>query len=189
MTDRSLQSRLVMTTQTKKNHTAKHSRSPVTKLLEKQHREAKALFHKLEKGEGNPKQLVQELADALAAHMAIEQDLYYPAAKKIDEEMIYESFEEHSLAEVGIKRLLATKPSDDSFKAHVTAVKELIEHHVEEEEEDLFPKVDQKLDAGILAELAAEMETRFETVKKRGFQATVPKGAAPTTSGDLAAAS
>lgn len=178
-----------MPTQAKKKSAKKNSKSPVTKLLEKQHREAKALFHKLEKGGGNQKEFVQQLADALAAHMAIEQDLYYPAIKKIDEDMIYESFEEHSLAEVGLKRLLATKPSDRAFKAHVTAVKELIEHHVEEEEEDLFPKVDKKIDAGFLAELAAEMDARFEVVKKAGFEATVPKGPAPTTSGDLAKAS
>jgi hemerythrin-like domain-containing protein len=178
-----------MPTQAKKKSSKKNSKSPCTKLLEKQHREAKALFQKLEKGGGNPKEFVQQLADALAAHMAIEQEIYYPAVKKVDEDMIFESFEEHAMAELGLKRLLATKPKDASFQAHVTAVKELIEHHVEEEEGDLFPNVDKKLDAGVLAELAAEMEERFEAVKKKGFRAAVPKGAAPTVSGDFARAS
>jgi hemerythrin-like domain-containing protein len=178
-----------MPTKAKKKSAKKNSKSPCTKLLEKQHRAVEAIFSKLEKGSANAKALVHELADNLAAHMAIEQNIYYPAIKKVDEDMIYESFEEHSMAELGIKRLLATKPSDDAFKAHVTAVKELIQHHVEEEEEDLFPHVDKKIDAGILAELAAEMEARFEEVKKAGFEKTVPKGSAPTTSADLAQAS
>src|ERR1700709_442654 len=128
---------------TSKSKSSKHAKkSGPTLLLEKQHREVKAIFKKLEDGKGNTKALLQELSDNLAAHMAIEQEIYYPAVKKIDEDLVFESFEEHSLAEIGLKRLLATKKGDDAFDARVTAVKELIEHHVEEEEEDLFPHVD-----------------------------------------------
>jgi hemerythrin superfamily protein len=53
-----------------------------------------------------------------------------------------EAFEEHSIAELGLTRLLATDPEDPSFAARVTTCKEIIEHHVEEEEEELFPKVE-----------------------------------------------
>jgi hemerythrin-like domain-containing protein len=95
--------------------------------------------------------------------------------------MVFESFEEHSLAELGLKRLLATKKSDPSFEARVTAVKELIEHHVEEEEEDLFPKVDKKLDAELLEALRNKMTARFAEVLAEGFEAAVPKGFAKTS--------
>ena len=163
--------------------TAKKTKTPSvpTQLLKKQHREVKALFKKIEDGKGDVKALLQELADNLAAHMAIEQDIYYPAIKAIDEDLVNESFEEHALAEIGLKRLLATKKSDDAFEARVTAVKELIEHHVEEEEEDLFPKVDRKMDAAELDELGARMEAKFAKALKAGFRANVPKGVERTS--------
>jgi hemerythrin-like domain-containing protein len=118
--------------------------------------------------------------------MAIEQDIYYPAVKKIDADLVLESYEEHSLAEIGLKRLLATKSGDESFQARVTAVKELIEHHVEEEEDDLFPEVDKKLDKDVLDELGARMKERFERVLAAGFAAAVPK-TCEQTSADVSA--
>jgi hemerythrin-like domain-containing protein len=156
-----------------------------TTLLIRQHNKVKAIFKKLEKGSGDPRPLLIELANDLAAHMVIEQDTFYPAVKKIDEDLIYEAFEEHSLAELALKRLLACDPKSDSFQAHVTATKELIDHHVEEEEDDLFPKVEKKLGAERLEELGAQMKARFEEVVASGFEATVPKGYGKTSS-DLA---
>jgi hemerythrin-like domain-containing protein len=61
-----------------------------------------------------------------------------------------------------MERLLITKPRDMSFKARVTTLKELIQHHVEEEEEDLFPRVERKLSAEKLNALGAEMKARFD---------------------------
>ncbi|MEO7109013.1 MAG: hemerythrin domain-containing protein [Polyangiaceae bacterium] len=159
-----------------KKSSKKKSKSAPTALLEKQHRVVEGIFKKLEKGGGDAKALLKELADNLAAHMSIEQDIYYPAVKKVDEDLVLESYEEHSMAELGLKRLLATKTSDQSFKSRVTAVKELIEHHVEEEEDDLFPHVDKKLSADLLEDLGAKMKAQFEAVKASGFAKAVPKG-------------
>ncbi|MEO8796416.1 MAG: hemerythrin domain-containing protein [Polyangiaceae bacterium] len=167
-------------TSKKKKTNAKKPSAP-TAMLKKQHREVKAIFGKLEKGKGDATALLKELADNLAAHMKIEQDLYYPAIAKVDEDLIMESFEEHSLAELGLKRLLATDRKDEAFESRVTAVKELVEHHVEEEEEDLFPKVDRKMDPALLADLGARMEALFVKTKAAGFEATVPKGFAKTS--------
>ena len=160
----------------KKKTTKSRKKSPVTQLLEKQHKEVKAIFKKLEDGSSASAALLKELADNLAAHMAIEQEIYYPAVKDIKEDLVLESYEEHSLAEIGLKRLLATRSSDDSFAAKVTACKELIEHHVEEEEEELFPAVDRKMKAEQLEELAAQMKARFEQVLRTGHKKTLPKG-------------
>lgn len=153
-----------------------------TTLLKRQHTKVKAIFKKLEGGRANAAPLLEQLANDLAAHMAIEQDIFYPAIKSIDEDLVRESFEEHSLAELALKRLLACDPKDPSFAAHVTATKELIMHHVKEEEEDMFPKVEKKLKEEKLNELGDAMKARFETVVAAGFQATVPKGFAKTSS-------
>jgi len=154
----------------------KKVRSAVSTLLIRQHKEVKAIFKQLEAGKSDPAPLLAALTNNLAAHMAIEQDLYYPAVKQLKEDLVLESYEEHSLAELGLKRLLATSPQDEAFDARVTACKELIEHHVEEEEEELFPTVDRKMPKEQLDELARAMKTRFEAVLGAGFLAAVPKG-------------
>ncbi|HET9957322.1 MAG TPA: hemerythrin domain-containing protein [Polyangiaceae bacterium] len=150
-------------------------------LLKNQHRKVEALFKKLENGRSDAQTVLDELANSLAAHMAIEQEIFYPAVKEVDSDVVNESFEEHSLAEVALKRLLATDPEDEAFDARVTALKELIEHHVEEEEEELFPKVEKALEEEVLTQLAKEMKPRFEEVFEAGFEAAVPKGMAKTS--------
>ena len=54
-----------------------------TSLLERQHRKVEALFKKLESGRSDPEPVLEELANSLAAHMAIEQDIFYPAIKSV----------------------------------------------------------------------------------------------------------
>lgn len=153
-----------------------------TELLKKQHGEAKAIFKAIESGKGDVTQLLAQLADALVAHMTIEQELFYPAVRKVDEDLIGEAFEEHSMAEVGLKRCLACDPADPTLKAKVTVLKEMIEHHVKEEEEELFPKVEKALRAE-LTKLGAEMEAMFKEIMEEGWEATLSK-AAPKTSVD-----
>jgi hemerythrin superfamily protein len=153
-----------------------------TALLEKQHRHVEAIFKKLQAGRSEPGPLLEDLANSLAAHMAIEQELFYPAIHEVDEDMVRESFEEHALAELALKRLLATDPEDTSFQARVTATKELIEHHVSEEEEQLFPEVEKAIDEDRLSELGKQMKERFDEVFAQGFEASVPKGFAKTSS-------
>lgn len=151
-----------------------------TDLLESQHRKVEALFQKLE-SDGFDAAILEELANSLAAHMAIEQDIFYLAIKEVDAELVNESYEEHSLAEVALKRLLSTEPDDDAFDARVTALKELILHHVEEEEEELFPEVENVLSEETLSRLGTVMSRRFDEVFAAGFAASVPRGFTKTS--------
>lgn len=153
-----------------------------TKLLESQHREVERIFKTIESGKGDPSELLEQLADALVAHMAIEQQLFYPAAQSADADLILEAFEEHAMAEVGLKRLLAADPFDPSFKAKVSVLKEMIQHHVQEEEKELFPKVEKKLGAQ-LEKLGEEMQTMYAEALEEGHEATLTKHA-PKTSVD-----
>lgn len=152
-----------------------------TDLLEKQHRKVEAIFKKLEGGRAEPGPLLEQLANALAAHMTIEQEIFYPAVKTVAEDLVMEAFEEHSMAEISLKRLLATDPEDSAFKARVTTTRELIEHHVKEEEEELFPKVEKRLGEERLLELGRAMKKRFDEVVEAGFEAAVPKGFSKTS--------
>ena len=147
-----------------------------TSLLEKQHRKVESLFKQIESGKSEPAPLLAELANELVAHMAIEQESFYPAVRQIKEDLILESYEEHAIAELALKRLLATDPEDISFKARVTTLKELIQHHVEEEEEELFPKVEEAIDEKRLTELGKEMKAEFEQRLAEGYEALLPAG-------------
>lgn len=153
-----------------------------TKLLETQHRKVEAIFKKLESGKGSKGELLKELADSLAAHMAIEQQIFYPAVRELKEDMVAESFEEHAVAEMELKRLLASQAGTAGFKARVIVLKELIEHHVEEEEEELFPVVEKKMDADALEALGKQMKAAFDKHVEEGFEELVPPSMATTSS-------
>src|SRR5450755_165392 len=146
-----------------------------TQLLRSQHRDAKKILVALEKGESASKATVEKLVTALGAHMVIEQEIFYPAVKAIKPDLVLESFEEHAGAQTMIERLLATEPGDESFTARVTTLKEMIQHHVDEEEDDLFPAVEKKMAAGELGELGEQMERRFDEVKAEGFRPALDK--------------
>jgi hemerythrin-like domain-containing protein len=139
-----------------------------TTLLEHQHRKVEAIFKKLEGGKGDAQTLVVALANDLAAHMVIEQEIFYPAVKSVKKDLVLESYEEHAIAQFALKRLLETKPASASFQARVVALKELIEHHVEEEESDLFPEVEEKM-VDELDELGRTMKARFDEVVEAGY--------------------
>ena len=153
-----------------------------TELLKKQHHEVDELFDKLEKDNSDTEALVTKLANDLAAHFTIEQEIFYPAIQAVDREMVLESYEEHALAEVALKRLLAADTEAEEFKARVTALKELIQHHVKEEEEELFPEVEKALDEDKLKELGKQMKQRFDEVAEAGYESAVPRGFAKTSS-------
>jgi len=138
-----------------------------TELLKRQHREVKGLFRETKKASGakDRRSGMEEIASNLLAHMAIEEDIFYPAVKGIGstkaEELIPEAFEEHHVAKLVIAELPKVDPEDERFEAKITVLQELIEHHVQEEEQELF-KVAEKLGTERLAELGAEMEAAFE---------------------------
>ena len=156
-----------------------------TALLEKQHRRVEAAFKKLEAGKSDPRPILEQLANELTAHMVIEEKLFYPATRAFDEDMVFESFEEHAVASFALARLLACDPKDKRFQARVVALKELIEHHVEEEEEDLFPKVDKKMDEQAHEQLGLQMKTVFDDQVQLGWETVLKR--APMSGTDTAA--
>ena len=142
-------------------------------MLKSQHREVESLFAKFEQlGDNAAKSkqsIVDKIADALAMHATIEEKHFYPAVKaKRTEDILLEALEEH----LGIKRVIADllkiQASDDTFDAKVKVLKEQVEHHVKEEESDLFPKVRKVLDKTELTSLAATMERTMKVLMEKG---------------------
>jgi hemerythrin superfamily protein len=142
-------------------------------LLEKQHREVEELFEEFEGAGENAKKtrerLCRKITDQLAVHAEIEEKLFYPEAKQENtEEILRESVEEH----LAIKRILAdlieNDVEDDQFDARMTVLKEQVEHHVEEEEKDLFPKVRKACSKDELEDLGRRMEEMAEELLSEG---------------------
>ena len=134
-----------------------------TSLLKKQHREAKSLFVALKKeSKRGADSTAEELVKSLLCHMLIEEEIFYPAVKALDDDLVLEAYEEHATARFAMRRLTATEGGDEHFEARVTTLRELIDHHVEEEEEDLFPRVEKKMDEDELDTLGDTMKARFE---------------------------
>ena len=137
-----------------------------TELLKKQHREVKALFKRIEQTEdgGERRAAMDEIAAKLRTHMMIEEEIFYPAVqdgstKKAAEEIIPEAYEEHHVVKLVLEELPDVDPEDERFEAKMTVLSELIDHHVQEEEKEMF-KAAERLGTERLKELGAEMEAR-----------------------------
>ena len=115
-----------------------------TDLLKKQHREVKGLFKKLEKTENGSerRKLMETLAQDLQMHTTIEEEIFYPALREVEskkaEKMVNEAYEEHHVVKLVLAELPKVDPQDERFEAKMTVLSELIEHHVEEEESEMF---------------------------------------------------
>jgi len=134
-----------------------------TDLLKKQHREVKAMFKKVEKTSDarGRRSLMEQIGQALAMHTRIEEEIFYPAVRGLEttkaEEMVAEAFEEHHVVKLVLKELPQVDPGDERFEAKMTVLSELVEHHADEEEEEMFPLAE-KLGADELRALGERME-------------------------------
>jgi hemerythrin superfamily protein len=135
-----------------------------TDLLKKQHRQVEKLFKQCEKTEDarQRRQFMEQIASALRLHTKLEEEVFYPAVREIGsskaEEMIDEAFEEHHVVDLVLAELPKVDPEDERFQAKMTVLSELVEHHVEEEEEEMFPMAEKKLGAERIKELGQKME-------------------------------
>jgi hemerythrin-like domain-containing protein len=147
-------------------------------MLEAQHREVEELFEKFEDAKGNAKRdLFEQIANKLAVHAAIEEKHFYPALKSEEtEDQLLEAAEEHLQVKRLIADLLALEPSDETFDAKMKVLKEEVEHHVEEEETELFAAAEDLLDDDMLDALEQEMTATQEELLATGQPARmVPK--------------
>lgn len=133
----------------------------VTKILEADHRQAEDLFDEIEKADGDARTpLVKELATALRGHMELEEGVVYPEIKGVvGDEPVEEGETEHRLARKALDDVIGLAPDEPGFGAALDALKAGIEHHVKEEEHEVFPKV-RKEGESVLAAMATPFMRR-----------------------------
>ena len=147
-------------------------------MLKQQHREVEALFAQFEKAKSAAPQrkIFERIADALAVHATIEEKHFYPSVKKqATEDLLLESLEEHLEIKRVIADLLVLDAKDPTFEAKVTVLMEDVQHHVGEEEKELFPKVQKLFDEETLEAIGEAMEeTRDELLENGNPREAIP---------------
>ena len=127
-------------------------------------------FHKLKQNGGSAEEkskLVLRACHELIIHAQIEEEIFYPAVRDgiEDEDLMDEAEVEHDSARDLIAQLEAMDPMDELYDAHFTVLGEYINHHVKEEQDEMFPKAKKaKLD---LAELGTELAQRKEELQAK----------------------
>jgi len=116
-------------------------------LLVKDHKDVKAMFELFEgltdRSKVSKKKIADQICHALIVHTQVEEEIFYPAVRNAikDEDMMDEALVEHASAKELIAQIRDMNPGDELYDAKVKVLSEQIEHHVREEEDEMFPKV------------------------------------------------
>lgn len=146
--------------------------SDAIKLLKADHKEVKGLFDDYEKlvkteaGAEEKQALANEICTMLTIHATVEEELFYPAAREAlpeEEALLDEADVEHNCAKDLIAQIEESHPDEPLYDAKVKVLAEYIQHHVTEEEGEMFPKVRKSnLDLESLGEALAERKEALQ---------------------------
>lgn len=176
------------------------------KLLKADHRKVEDLFQRLEAARGNAKlRVFEQIKTELELHTHIEEKIFYPALEKPEQthDLTLEAYEEHAVVKNLLKELSRARTATDEWEAQAKVLQENVEHHVEEEENELFKKADAALSEedieGLGERMAAEKarkqgrkaakgsSTKKSAASKKSASKTTKKTASKTTRGSKAA--
>ena len=152
-------------------------------ILKDDHKEVRALFREFEKStttKARKGTIVKKVIELLTVHTYIENEVMYPEVRRLLpqlEDDVLESYEEHHVADVLVMELAGMKPDQERFDAKTTVLIENVEHHMEEEEDDWFPKVRAGLGRKRLQEMGAQMLEMKKTAPRKPSQPSALKKA------------
>jgi len=140
-------------------------------LLRKDHQTVKGLFRQFEqageRGQQSKQKIVGEIEHELETHATIEEDVFYPAVQSEvpqAEDLVHEAVEEHRVVRNLLSEITVLEPDDEQYDAKVKVLQENVEHHIKEEEEEMFPKVTSALAETRLLELGQELQARKDVL-------------------------
>ena len=144
-----------------------------TQMIRQDHKKVEGLFKKFEqtKGAQAKRRLAENAMAELEVHAALEEEIFYPAVKREvdDGSMVQEALEEHQTVKQLISVLKGMEEADDEFESQFSELVENVQHHVEEEENEMLPKVEESdMD---LNSLGAQMAQRKQQMQS-GDRAT-----------------
>jgi hemerythrin-like domain-containing protein len=146
-------------------------------LLSEDHQRVRRLLKELEetteKSATKREKLLATIEQELRVHTKIEEDVFYPAffdaaRSSDDKELYYEAVEEHHVVDLVLPELKGADPAGVPFAAKAKVLKDLVEHHAEEEEEEMFPRARKLMDRERLLELREQL-VRAREAAQAGF--------------------
>ena len=149
--------------------TAGSSGKDAIALLKEDHKNVKELLKRLEetsdRSTSQREKLLRQVENEVKVHTTIEEEIFYPAFKeairsKSDAHLYFEALEEHHVVDLVMSETKGTDTDSEEFAAKAKVLKDLIEHHAEEEETEMFPKARKAMGIARLRELGQEMEGR-----------------------------
>jgi hemerythrin-like domain-containing protein len=148
-------------------------------LLKADHRKVEELFSQLESASGGQAKMrvFQQIKTELDLHTHIEETIFYPALEepKQTHDLTLEAYEEHDVVKKLLQELSRAKTPNEEWEAKAKVLQENVEHHVEEEENELFPKASSALGADEIETLGEQMESEKERMQKRGGSKSASK--------------
>jgi hemerythrin superfamily protein len=143
-------------------------------LLKADHAAVKKLFAQHDKATKHDAETKQEIFDqikaALTVHATIEEEIFYPAVKKARSEHtkdeVLEAYEEHKQIKSLLAQIGRLTPADETYDMKIKVLKEDVEHHVKEEEGEMFPDAKKFLGERRLMALSIELEARKKELQK-----------------------
>jgi hemerythrin superfamily protein len=151
-------------------------------LLKQDHKDIRKLFREFDQAGENATvqkgKIVSRIIELLTVHTYIENEVMYPKVRELLpdlEDDVLESYEEHHVADVLVMELFAMKPTDERFDAKTTVLIENVTHHIEEEEQEWFPKVREGLGRKALQDMGAELLAAKKRAPKKPSQPSALK--------------
>lgn len=138
-------------------------------LLERQHVELRNLFAQFNQGNSQMgrAELLEQVATLLRNHTSLEERHFYPGVLTKDtESLLKEARKEHRDAEERLGKLFQLDTDDDDFPKQFNKLVEAVQHHIQEEEDELFPKVAKEIPTATLSEIGQEMEKSYRLMSQ-----------------------
>jgi hemerythrin superfamily protein len=154
-----------------KNLGEKETGIDAIEMLKTDHKQVKALFkefeeiHQDEENDGRKSEIVKQICAALTIHAQIEEEIFYPAVRDVidDDDLMDEAEVEHAEAKALITQLEAMDTEDDYYDAKVTVLGEQVDHHITEEEKEMFPQIQKaKMDTLTLGRIMLKRKEELE---------------------------
>ena len=162
-------------------------------LIRSDHREVDALFAVAlgDEPAAQRRDAIAKIVEALTIHARMEETLFYPALRKAggkdERDTVLEANEEHGVVKDLIAKIERVGPRDETIEAKVTVLKELVQHHVKEEEGTMFGEARKALGEERLQQLGEEMQ-RFKERAQRGGRGGRSDGSKKKSSGKKSSA-
>jgi hemerythrin-like domain-containing protein len=132
-------------------------------LLKEDHQTVRKMLKRMESN--GTEELLNQIEAELKIHTQIEEEIFYPAFRdslrsEKDEHLYYEALEEHHVVDMVLPEIRESSEGSPEFDAKAKVLKDLVEHHAEEEEKEMFPKARKLMGAAQLRELGEQLQER-----------------------------